>query len=109
MTDLINALLLGIIEGITEFLPISSTGHLLIAEHWLGARTDLFKNVLTSTAGEFRFQGLTPGNYKLFAWEEVENGAWLNAEFMRKHEERGVSVVITESNTERVDLKVISN
>ena len=42
MTDLINALLLGIIEGITEFLPISSTGHLLIAERWLGHRSDLF-------------------------------------------------------------------
>ncbi|WP_426661917.1 undecaprenyl-diphosphate phosphatase [Rhodanobacter aciditrophus] len=42
MTDLINVILLGIIEGITEFLPISSTGHLLIAEHWLGARSDLF-------------------------------------------------------------------
>ncbi|MBF6023139.1 undecaprenyl-diphosphate phosphatase [Lysobacter niastensis] len=42
MTDLIAALLLGIIEGITEFLPISSTGHLLIAERWLGHRSDLF-------------------------------------------------------------------
>ena len=42
MNDLLAALLLGIIEGITEFLPISSTGHLLIAQHWLGARSDLF-------------------------------------------------------------------
>jgi undecaprenyl-diphosphatase len=42
MHDLVNVILLGIIEGITEFLPISSTGHLLIAEHWLGARSDLF-------------------------------------------------------------------
>ena len=42
MNDLLNVILLGIIEGITEFLPISSTGHLLIAERWLGARSDLF-------------------------------------------------------------------
>ncbi|RZA17945.1 MAG: undecaprenyl-diphosphate phosphatase [Proteobacteria bacterium] len=42
MIDLFRALLLGIIEGITEFLPISSTGHLLIAERWLGHRSDLF-------------------------------------------------------------------
>jgi len=43
LTDLIHVILLGIIEGITEFLPISSTGHLLIAEKFgLGARSDLF-------------------------------------------------------------------
>jgi undecaprenyl-diphosphatase len=50
MTDLLAALLLGIIEGITEFLPISSTGHLLIAQHWLGARSDLFNVAIQAGA-----------------------------------------------------------
>jgi undecaprenyl-diphosphatase len=44
--ELISAVVLGLIEGITEFLPISSTGHLLIAEHWLTRQTDLFYIVI---------------------------------------------------------------
>lgn len=50
MLDLLNAALLGIIEGLTEFLPISSTGHLLIAEHWLGARSELFNVAIQAGA-----------------------------------------------------------
>lgn len=50
MSDLLSALPLGIIEGITEFLPISSTGHLLIAQYWLGARSDLFNIAIQAGA-----------------------------------------------------------
>jgi undecaprenyl-diphosphatase len=50
LNDLLIALLLGILEGITEFLPISSTGHLLIAQHWLGPQSDLFNIVVQSGA-----------------------------------------------------------
>ncbi len=50
MHDLLNALILGILEGITEFLPISSTGHLLIAQHWLGPKSDLFNIAIQAGA-----------------------------------------------------------
>lgn len=48
--NLFQVILLGIIEGVTEFLPISSTGHLLIAQHWLGRRSDLFNVAIQAGA-----------------------------------------------------------
>ncbi len=40
----LHAIILGIIEGITEFLPISSTGHMVIASSWMGiSDTDFTK------------------------------------------------------------------
>jgi undecaprenyl-diphosphatase len=50
MPEWIAIIVLGIIEGITEFLPISSTAHLLIAEHWLPRQSDLFNIVIQSGA-----------------------------------------------------------
>ena len=34
--DIFHAIILGAIEGLTEFLPISSTGHLIVASEWMG-------------------------------------------------------------------------
>lgn len=49
--DWIEVLILAVIEGVTEFLPISSTGHMLLAKEWLSYKPDdLFLAVVQSGA-----------------------------------------------------------
>lgn len=50
MPDWLTVIILAVIEGITEFLPVSSTGHLLLAEQWLARQSDLFNIVIQSGA-----------------------------------------------------------
>jgi undecaprenyl-diphosphatase len=48
--DWLIVIVLGVVEGITEFIPVSSTGHLLVVEHWLKWHDELFTIVIQSAA-----------------------------------------------------------
>jgi undecaprenyl-diphosphatase len=71
MPEWIAIVLLGIIEGITEFLPVSSTGHLLIAETWLPRQSDLF-NIVIQSGAVLAVLPLFPDRLKqfVFKWGE---------------------------------------
>jgi undecaprenyl-diphosphatase len=67
----IAVIILGIVEGITEFLPVSSTGHLLIAERWLPHQSDLF-NVVIQCGAVLAVLPLFPERLRqfVFRWRE---------------------------------------
>jgi undecaprenyl-diphosphatase len=73
--SLLHALILGLVEGITEFLPISSTGHLILAGHLLG-----YDN---ARAGVF-YVAIQTGAMLAVVWEyrarffRVDTKLWLN-------------------------------
>jgi undecaprenyl-diphosphatase len=78
MQNWIAIIILGIIEGITEFLPISSTAHLLLAEHWLPRQSDLF-NIVIQSGAVIAVLPLFPERLHqfLFQWREKATQAYL--------------------------------
>jgi hypothetical protein len=79
-----------------------------VPEAALRSRPDLYKKTRTDGSGRFRLFGIAPGEYKLFAWEQVEDGIWHDADFLRPFESRGKTVRVDEGRTENVDVPVIA-
>jgi hypothetical protein len=86
---------------------LSNRTVVLVPDARFQRRTDLYKSVATDSAGAFRFQGLPPGDYELFSWENVETGAWQDPTFLSTYTGRGKKVLINENTDESVELTVI--
>lgn len=70
-------------------------------------RSDLFKTAVTDQNGHFTVRGLSPGAYKLFAWEELERFAYFDPEILRRYELQGKAITVSESSKLTVQVKVI--
>jgi hypothetical protein len=66
-----------------------------------------YRSVKTDRSGAFQLKGLPPGEYKLYAWESVENRAWVDAEFLKPVEAKAKAVTIREGDSQIVEIKVI--
>jgi hypothetical protein len=70
-------------------------------------RIDLYKTTTTDPAGRFHMDRVPPSSYRAFAWQDVNDGAWHDPEFMQANEARGAAVAIGEGRTTNVRLDVI--
>jgi hypothetical protein len=69
-------------------------------------RTDMYQVTSTDTAGRFQIRA-RPGDYRVFAWENVENGTWMDSTFLRLYEERGVTARVEEAMATTSEIPVI--
>jgi hypothetical protein len=53
-------------------------------------------------------RGILPGNYKLFAWENLEPNAYLNSDFLRGYEDLGIPVKVSAGDNNPVSVRLIS-
>jgi hypothetical protein len=73
---------------------------------------ELFESVITDQNGKFSISGITPGEYKIFSWDSVEEADWYNAdwydpEWLKPYETKGESVHLEEGDNRSVNLTLI--
>ena len=57
--------------------------------------------------GNFKFTNLPPGQYQLFAWEDVDNDQWQDPEFRKSYESRAAEITVGASETRNAQLGAI--
>jgi hypothetical protein len=100
----------GIAEGIVQNERLAAAANVTVVfvpDVARSHRLDLYRTTSTDAAGRFRIEGVPPGDYRVFAWEDVETGAWQDPDFIRQFEDRAKPLQINEGSTSNIELRVI--
>jgi protocatechuate 3,4-dioxygenase beta subunit len=108
--DLVLSTAAGRIEGSVwaeSQQPVPGGRVVLVPDPPRRGQLHLYEETTTDQYGQFILRGITPGDYKVFAWEEVESGAYHDPEFLKPYEERGEAVKVAEGGQQVVRLTLI--
>ena len=70
-------------------------------------RQDLYRRAVTDQEGRFTFRGVTPGDYRLFAWEDIEPFSYFDPAVLSEYEQQGKLVHVAEGSSQTVEVKLI--
>jgi hypothetical protein len=87
--------------------PMANVKVAMIPDFAYRQREDLYKSAVTDASGNFKMQGIAPGDYRVFAWEDIADGAWQDADVLRNVEVRGKSVRIAEGGQAAMEIVAI--
>ena len=70
-------------------------------------RPDLVKEVSADQYGRFTIHGVMPGDYKVFAWDDLEPNIYFDASFMEQYESKGRLVHVNKEDSVKVSLQTL--
>ena len=100
----------GQIEGVVldaKRQPTAGAFVVLIPAIKLRDRLDAYREVASDQYGRYLLKTIEPGEYTLFAWEDLEPGEYMDAEFLKAVDRRGLAISIREGSRESAELKLI--
>lgn len=87
--------------------PVTGVWVVLLLAGEPGGQDSLSQKVATDQYGHFLVRGIPPGEYQLFCWDEVEDGAWEDPDFLKAFEHQGRKVSLKQADSQTVDVVVI--
>jgi len=90
-----------------EGLPAVGVWVVLVPNGKHRALLGLYKQAQTDQRGQFSLRGISPGDYTLFSWNEVEVGAWEDPDFLKAFEDKGEKITVQEGEGKSINLTAI--
>jgi Carboxypeptidase regulatory-like domain len=97
------------VEGtvLSDENPCPGAAVILVPEENGRVRASDYKKSFTDRSGRFLLRGLPPGDYQIFAWEEIENTPYTDPSFLQEYQDRGKSVHLEDGDRSKVELELI--
>ena len=86
--------------------PVANAAVVAVPEEKYRKLPDRFVTGSTDQHGSFTIRGLAPGSYRLYAWQDVEEGAWRDPDFLKSQEANGTALKVEEGSRQQVELKL---
>jgi hypothetical protein len=88
-------------------LPVAAVTVALVPDSAQAKRLDVYRNATSDSSGRIHLENVVPGDYRIYAWESVENGAWTDLDFMRAYQNNGTTLHVGEGGQATTNVRLI--
>ena len=93
-------------DHVNDDHPVANATVVAVPEEKYRKVPNRFATGSTDQHGRYMIRGLAPGNYTLYAWQDVEDSIWHDPDFLKSQEANGTSLKVEEGSHQTVELKL---